>query len=376
MDAGTSKPQVKPFSVRDAPSLIERVWPAQKISVEAQKERKAVQSQTLVSLASYWKGRKPLCVVRACVLGALLPASDEPAKDLEIFELLMGMSDEQVVDRFHSTLSVEEVEAYGTVSQKAALLERVETDDSATTSLKRLPRELRAEMMSSVITRMPYEMRVGKLKRAEEVDEDVLTSRHIARANSHFGTSASSLAELLDELGEARFEHRPVIADTFCGGGSIPFEASRMGCDVVSSDLNPVACILTWGAVEFLGSNEAFFTRFEKERRRVIDALDGAILKSNYETSEQGDRARIYLYCVEALHRPTGWRIPLSTSWVLHEGTKTILQLSPDPKRKRFEFQSQGQREQVRIRARVQGNRPIRLRGLFKWERGGPRLDC
>lgn len=47
MDAVVSKPQVTPFSLKDAPSLIERLWPAQKISVEAQKERKAVQSQTL-----------------------------------------------------------------------------------------------------------------------------------------------------------------------------------------------------------------------------------------------------------------------------------------------------------------------------------------
>ena len=41
MDAVVSKSPVTPFSLKDAPSLIERVWPAQKISVEAQKERKA-----------------------------------------------------------------------------------------------------------------------------------------------------------------------------------------------------------------------------------------------------------------------------------------------------------------------------------------------
>ncbi|MGH8611447.1 MAG: DUF1156 domain-containing protein, partial [Gammaproteobacteria bacterium] len=56
-----------PFSLKNAPSLIERLLPAQKLSAEAQKERKAGAGQTLTALGSYWKGRKPLILVRACV---------------------------------------------------------------------------------------------------------------------------------------------------------------------------------------------------------------------------------------------------------------------------------------------------------------------
>ena len=52
---------------RTRPSLIEKLLPAQKISAEAQKERKAVHGQTLTALGSYWKGRKPLILVKACV---------------------------------------------------------------------------------------------------------------------------------------------------------------------------------------------------------------------------------------------------------------------------------------------------------------------
>ena len=47
----------------------------------------------LTSLGSYWKGRKPLVLATACVLGALLPATGDDEKDLEVFELLMGMAD-------------------------------------------------------------------------------------------------------------------------------------------------------------------------------------------------------------------------------------------------------------------------------------------
>ena len=338
MDPMTISSKVVPFSLKDAPSLIERVWPAQKISIEAQKERKAVQGQTLVGLASYWKGRKPLCLARACVLGSLLPATSDPAKDVEVFEILMGMDDTQIIERFYSNLTIEEIEEYGSESQKAALLEKPDDDDTSSWSLKQLPRQVRFEIMASVMSMMPYQKRVGKLKRAEEIDEDTLTGKHMDKVNLHLGTNARSLSELLQQLGQARFGHNPIVADTFSGGGSIPFEASRLGCDTVASDLNPIACMLTWGAVEFLGSDEAFFARFEKERRRVIDALDTTMLKTGYETGDGGSRARIYLYCVEALHHASGWRIPLSPSWVLHEGTKTILTLVPDPENKCFKF--------------------------------------
>lgn len=62
-----------PLALKDAPALIETVFPAQKVSFEAQAERKAVAAQTLTGLGSYWKGRKPLILVRAIVLGCLLP---------------------------------------------------------------------------------------------------------------------------------------------------------------------------------------------------------------------------------------------------------------------------------------------------------------
>ena len=36
----------------------------------------------------------------------------------------------------------------------------------------------------------------------------------------------------------------PLVVDPFAGGGSIPIEALRLGCDAFASDLNPVACLI------------------------------------------------------------------------------------------------------------------------------------
>src|SRR6516225_6331170 len=82
-----------PFSLKDASSFIEVQFPVGRLSAEAYKERKAGAGQTLTALGSYWKGRKPLILCRAVVLGCLLPATENPAKDLNIFLKLMGMDD-------------------------------------------------------------------------------------------------------------------------------------------------------------------------------------------------------------------------------------------------------------------------------------------
>ena len=73
-------------------SFIETQFPVSKVSKESYKERKAVQSQTLTGLGKWW-GRKPLILVRASILGCLMPASDNPKKDTEIFLKILSMDE-------------------------------------------------------------------------------------------------------------------------------------------------------------------------------------------------------------------------------------------------------------------------------------------
>lgn len=74
-------------------SFIEVQFPVSKLSKEAFKERKAGAGQTLTGLGKWW-GRKPLVLVRALLLGVLLPATDDPKKDMKIFLKLMAMDEE------------------------------------------------------------------------------------------------------------------------------------------------------------------------------------------------------------------------------------------------------------------------------------------
>ena len=50
---------VTPFSLKDAPALIERLLPVQKLSAESYKEQEGRQSKTLTPLGSYWPNFAP-----------------------------------------------------------------------------------------------------------------------------------------------------------------------------------------------------------------------------------------------------------------------------------------------------------------------------
>jgi putative DNA methylase len=53
-------------------------------------------------------------------------------------------------------------------------------------------------------------------------------------------------AEILKSTGG----NPPPIYDPFCGGGSIPLEAQRLGLEAHGSDLNPVAVLITKALIE------------------------------------------------------------------------------------------------------------------------------
>ena len=55
-------------------TFIETQFPVSLISKESYKERKAGAGQTLTGLGKWW-GRKPLILIRASILGMLMPAS-------------------------------------------------------------------------------------------------------------------------------------------------------------------------------------------------------------------------------------------------------------------------------------------------------------
>ena len=294
---------LQPFEWKDRPALIEHLFPVQKISAESFKEQMAGAGKTLTALGSYWKGRKPLILNKACVLGCLLPATDNLLKDLEIFELLMGMDKESLKFRL------------GVKNDKASrffLAQEYDVDRNAS-----------------------YNKWVRAASRPEECG-DALFDHIWPDVNSHLGTSAFSFPELVEQMGIARFGRRPKVADVFCGSGQIPFEAARLGCDVYASDLNPIACMLTWGAFNIVGADFPKRTQIEMAQRELAAKVQEEIDALGVETDGTGWRAKVYLYCIEVVCPESGWKVPLLPTLIISKGYRVVAKLIPVSSEKRY----------------------------------------
>ena len=412
-----TRPELKPYALANEPSLIEHVFPAQKISVEAQKERKAGSGQTLTALGSYWKGRKPLIMVRAILLAGLLPVTNDLKADLDIYEKLMAIDDASF-GRREPKLKAKDVAA------KVELLFPWEYFDYSISGIdagdpeyelfvenlvcpidfnahpflkirwkRSIDPDDKLELLARAMQDLPYEEKVGLCKRPEECDPKTLYGPIWEEVNAHLGQlgiQASSHQELVEQLGILRFGQSPKVGDTFCGGGSIPFEAARLGCDVYASDLNPVACMLTWGALNIIGASPEKRAEIEQAQETVAEAVDQKITELGIEHNSRGDRAKAYLYCLETRCPETGWMVPMAPSWVISKNKRVCAKLIPNYEKKRFDIEAvSGASKQDMLEAEkgtIQGGKltyeldghtyrtPVRtLRGDYKDENGNTR---
>ena len=134
----------------------------------------------------------------------------------------------------------------------------------------------RRRLEAQMLLKAPIRERVEAAKRPEEVMGTV--HDHIwDTINAHLGTSAKSFPALVEQLGIMRFGHRPRLADTFCGSGQIPFEAARLGCNIYASDLNPVACMLRWGALHLVGGPPGSRAELQRKQQELVAIVQAKI---------------------------------------------------------------------------------------------------
>lgn len=316
------------------PTFIETQFPIARLSAEAYKERKAVSGQTLTGLGKWW-GRKPLILVRASILGMLRPASNDAKKDREIFLKILTMDDDGTWQRCKgeipaaawreaATPAVQE-EFFGARGLKQGLSDEDKEALFAQIWDALSPEQqqaLDAQRMRPIPDRaefdaLPYAERLVHCERPENIAGP--TPATWADINAHLGTTATCLSELIDQLGQRTFGHTPRVGDSFCGGGSIPFEAARIGCEAFGSDLNPVAGLLTWASLNLLGGGPEVQAEVARVQQQAFAAADRQITDWGIEHNDRGERAEAFLYCVEVKPEGCDYYIPLAPSWVVAE---------------------------------------------------------
>jgi putative DNA methylase len=161
--------------------LIEDYLPIQAISAEASREKSVRKGH--ISTLHLWWARRPLVACRAAVYGALVPASQF-------------------------------VPDGGSDAQKKSLG--------------------RANAAKFIERLCQYPGSPDVIKEAQE---------HILKAHVERLTRETGKPVTVDDIVAGRAP-RPKVLDMFAGGGAIPLEALRLGCEAYALDLNPVAHII------------------------------------------------------------------------------------------------------------------------------------
>lgn len=335
-----------------AKSLLEVQFPIAQLSLESYLERSVTHGKLLNSLGKWW-GAKPFVLTRAIIIASLFEASDDPERwpdDLEIFMRLMCMDNAGMWARRNANLDAisarppwphfAEVCFPHARPDEMDLFKDRASDDEPVRWSPRMDdddKERRTALERRVFYSLDHEAQRRYCQRVEEIDGP--PSESWAEINAYCGTSASNLQEWIEQMATRRYGRRLKVGDAFSGMGSIPFEAATLGCDVYAADLNPVAGLLTWGALNVIGGDPAFHQKVLETQRMVHQSVDRRFIESGFETSEEGWRSSLYFYCLEiTVPEWDGWKVPIAATWQIAPKQKAWIDLVPVPAEKRFDF--------------------------------------
>ncbi len=131
-----------------------------------------------------------------------------------------------------------------------------------------------------------------------------------------------------------------VVLDPTAGGGSIPFEATRLGLNTLANDLNPVASLILKATVEWPTKHGAeLTTAFGKLAKTFLERLK-PILHSYFPQRDAPDQIDLtYLWSRTITCPYCDGLVPLSPNWRLApDGTGVRLHPDTAARRCRFEI--------------------------------------
>jgi putative DNA methylase len=284
--------------------LIEVDLPIKRISAHARREKSIRHGH--ISTLHIWWARRPLAACRAVICASLWPDPADPECPESFRDTARKWMHRWVKNHLKS-LSNESLERFLRFQRDPALLNNNE--------------ELRYAMLDFIADFANWDN-----SNAEEFLE---TSRGLTQA-AH------------EALGGAKGT-KPLVADSFAGGGAIPLEALRIGADTFASDLNPVAVLLNKVVLEFVPK---YGQQLADEIRRwgqVIGEECEQELADLYPKDADGRTPATYLWArtIRCEGPNCGAEVPLIRSlWLAKKGKDSVaLRLVPKPIEKRVDFE-------------------------------------
>lgn len=254
------------------------------MGAESLRERGSTKAYPVVNVLHVWWARRPLVASRAAVAASLLPAWPELPED----DSLGSASDLAAALRREFPGGESEYHAWflramGIVGDPVAGRLRI---NAARTTGERL--EDGGYGYARAFTVSPDPETVTRIQRLARLRADV--------------------------------DDPPSVLDPFAGGGSIPFEAGRLGCRTIANELNPVAAAILEGTLrlphqlgrDFAGSIERWGSTWSS---RVQDRLDAFFPRQRGE-----DTIAAYVWAHTVPCPSTGRPTPLVPDFWLSKG--------------------------------------------------------
>ncbi len=261
----------------DHPRLIEHAFPLKQASLDSVHEKNVRHGH--ISTLHIWPARRPLAACRAALIATLLP---DP----------------------------------GTPEGRKALCEKIGGRVVKKVERKKMPD-------GSIVER-----------EKEETEGGIL----------HWGRETKNKADLdwfRAEIKKAYGGRAPKVLDPFAGGGAIPLEAMRLGCEATAVDINPVAwfilkCTLeypqklagkTHPLPDFILENEEFMNAFYKAHPHLVGRTK--------KTKKQAvDEAGMFPMMVKedsgrAPKADLAWHVRAWGQWVLERARRELAQFYP-----------------------------------------------
>jgi len=237
--------------------LISKWFPITEVSVESVRERSTGHNPP-TSRIHVWFARKPHATSRAAVLGSLLPADAKKEDVLKLLGIPLGVDVRKAEEEIAKAKVAGKRLSYNPFSWEK--------------SFKHTP-------------------------------------------------SQSERSRLYALLREFWGVERPLVVDPMAGGGSIPFEAMRLGLPVVAGDLNPVAFICLKGTLEYPAKfGKPLSPAVESFCREAHEAAKMEL--EEFFPNQPGEKVYAYLWARTIKCSSCGLVVSLSTHWWVAKASK------------------------------------------------------
>jgi adenine-specific DNA methylase len=279
--------------MQDGSRLIEHAFPLKQTSLDSVHEKNVRHGH--ISTLHIWPARRPLAACRAALIATLLPdpgGADRPA----------DMSDEA----WHAEV----------LRRRRELCEMIGGTVVRTSERKKMPNGETVE------------------REKEQTEGGIL---HWGREEENEET----LQWFRDEIRKAYGGRPPRVLDPFAGGGAIPLEAMRLGCEAIAGDINPVAWFVLKCTLDYpqrMAGKEHPLPEFILEDEEFMDAFYAAhprLVGTTKKTSRQirEDEATFPEWRSEDTGRTPmadlAWHVRAWGRWVLDHARRDLARYYP-----------------------------------------------